>query len=412
MDTPWPTPSQKIRQLIRSGAEAVLNTRDDFAEELRSAALGSLGLGAVTDDPGLAENSRRINFFNLLHWASSNIQEPGRRVSVQMRGENLLFARDLVGRGLDQTALDSYRVAESIAWKRWTRICFDLTTDLSELRELLDITLQSISTYIDDLVEVFSEQMEIAREESSRSTHAQRSEAVSLLLEGAPITRIRAESQLGYSLTGPQLAAIIWTRSGEDSDQLDSAADVLTRVSDATRRLTIVASTSARWIWLPTRDIDIATAARELAKNSAIYVALGRSGLDLDGFRRSHFEALTTQRFLSRLSSTRRLASYQEVQLAALMTVDTEQADDFIRDTLGEFAHADVETIDTVFTWITLRCSSVKAAERLHSHRNTVLRRVAAADQLLPRPLEDNLISVAAALELLRWQTGAVKPVG
>lgn len=236
MDTPWPAPSEKISQLIRSGAEVALNTRDEFAEELRAAALGSLGLSAFPEDPGLVENSRRINLFNLLHWASSNIQEPGGRVSVPMHGENLLFARDLVRRGLDQTALDSYRVAESVAWRRWTQICFDLTSDPSDLRELLDVTLQSISTYMDDLVAVFAERIEFAREELSRSTHAQRSETVSLLLEGAPITRARAESQLGYPLTGPQLAAIVWTPSGEDSGRLERAADVLTRASDATRQ--------------------------------------------------------------------------------------------------------------------------------------------------------------------------------
>jgi DNA-binding PucR family transcriptional regulator len=153
-----------------------------------------------------------------------------------MHGENLLFARDLVRRGLDQTALDSYRVAQSIAWRRWTRICFDLTSDPSDLRGLLDVMLQSISTYIDDLVVIFAEQIELAREELSRSTHAQRSEIVSLLLEGAPIARARAESQLGYPLTGPQLAAIVWTRSGQDSGHLERAADILTRASDATRR--------------------------------------------------------------------------------------------------------------------------------------------------------------------------------
>lgn len=217
MDTPWPAPSEKISQLIRSGAELALNTRDEFAEELRAAALTSLGLSAFPEDPGLVENSRRINLFNLLHWASSNIQEPGGRVSVPMHAENLLSARDLVRRGLDQTALDSYRVAESVAWRRWTQICFDLTSDPSDLRELLDVTLQSISTYMDDLVAVSAERIEFAREELSRSTHAQRSETVPLLLEGAPITRARAESQLGYPLTGPQLAAIVWT--GADAIQ-------------------------------------------------------------------------------------------------------------------------------------------------------------------------------------------------
>lgn len=99
-----------------------------------------------------------------------------------------------------------------------------------------------------------------------------------------------------------------------------------------------------------------------------------------------------------------RITKYADIQLAALMTVDNRQAEDFIQETLGDFAHADADVVQTVFTWISLKCSTVKAAERLHSHRNTVIRKLAVADQLLPRPLADNFIAVAAALELLRWQ--------
>ncbi|HWR79817.1 MAG TPA: helix-turn-helix domain-containing protein [Pseudomonas sp.] len=39
----------------------------------------------------------------------------------------------------------------------------------------------------------------------------------------------------------------------------------------------------------------------------------------------------------------------------------------------------------------------------MHTHRNTLLRRLTRAEELLPRPLEDNRIHVAAALEALSW---------
>ena len=45
-----------------------------------------------------------------------------------------------------------------------------------------------------------------------------------------------------------------------------------------------------------------------------------------------------------------------------------------------------------------------RTAERLYTHRNTVLRRLARADELLPCPLAENVVSVAAALEVLRWR--------
>ena len=46
----------------------------------------------------------------------------------------------LVHRGLDQYALDAYRVGQNVAWRRWMQIAFTLTNDTAELSELLDVT--------------------------------------------------------------------------------------------------------------------------------------------------------------------------------------------------------------------------------------------------------------------------------
>ena len=59
----------------------------------------------------------------------------------------------IVRRGLDETALDSYRVAESIAWRRWTQDCFDLTSDLSDLErpdEFAELLISFISMQVKD----------------------------------------------------------------------------------------------------------------------------------------------------------------------------------------------------------------------------------------------------------------------
>ena len=55
-------------------------------------------------------------------------------------------------------------------------------------------------------------------------------------------------------------------------------------------------------------------------------------------------------------------------------------------------------------TFITLQCNASRAAARLYTHRNTLLRRLARADELLPRPLADNVVDVAVALDVLRWR--------
>jgi hypothetical protein len=51
-----------------------------------------------------------------------------------------------------------------------------------------------------------------------------------------------------------------------------------------------------------------------------------------------------------------------------------------------------------------------RAAKQLHTHRNTLLRRIESAERLLPRPLENTSVRVAVALEALRLR--GAKPDG
>ncbi|MFJ6673256.1 PucR family transcriptional regulator [Actinosynnema sp. NPDC091369] len=404
MTSDWPEVSPRVRELLRRGAEVALNPRAEWIEELHHASLGSERMRPVAEDPVLAVGTRQANLANLLHWAAANVQRPGERVPANLGAEVLEAARDLVRRGLDQGGLDAYRRGQAVAWRRWMEICFELTGDAQELRELLDVSSVSISTFIEDTVAAVSDRMAAEREDLTRGGHAERRAAVTLLLEGAPISRARAEGQLGYRLSGPHTAAIVWSTSTSAFDRLEEAAEALVRASGATHRLTIVASAAALWLWLPvgtTPDVG------RLAVHEDVRVAVGRPGAEVDGFRRSHLDAAVTQRMLTRLTSPQRVARYEDVQLVALLTADPTQTDEFLADTLGDLLHADAETREVVATYVREQCSTTRTAERLYTHRNTVLRRLARADRLLPRPLAENVVGVAAALEVLRWR-GAV----
>jgi DNA-binding PucR family transcriptional regulator len=71
-------------------------------------------------------------------------------------------------------------------------------------------------------------------------------------------------------------------------------------------------------------------------------------------------------------------------------------------DTLGDLRHADPATQEAVLTYVHELGNTIRTAERLVTPRNTVLRRLARADELLPRPLAENVVGVGAALEALR----------
>lgn len=402
---PWPAVSEPVRELFRRGAELALNARPEWIEELQRAVLSGDLLRDAAEDPVLADATRRSNLANLLHWAAANVQHPGRRVRPEIGPEVLDTAREFVRRGLDQSGVDAYRTGQSVAWRRWMEICFELTDDVAHLRELLDVSSLSISTYIDDTIAAVSERIEAERAELTSGTNADRRAAVALLLEGAPIPRARAEAQLGYGLTGPHTAAVVWGAIGTSPDALEAAAEALTRATGASRRLTVVASTASLWLWLPVATTPpVAPLQRALAAHADVRVAVGRAGRDLEGFRRSHLDAVTAQQMLARLTSPQQLARYEDVHLVALVTADPQAADEYVQETLGDLLHADAETQRTVLAYVTGQCNASRAAERLYTHRNTVLRRLTRADELLPRPLEEDAVGVAVALEVLRWR--------
>ncbi|WP_431676716.1 PucR family transcriptional regulator [Kitasatospora sp. KL5] len=401
---PWNPPSPRVRELIRRGAEIALNPPPEWLAELDAATLAGESRQQIATDPVLAAGARRTNRSNLLFWAAANIRSPGEPVPANDGEAPLAVARDLVRRGLDESALDAYRVGESVATRMWTQVACSLTTDPEELRELLDVSLRSISAFVDATVAAISARMDAERGELTRGTHAERRETATLLLDGAPITRQRAEARLGYALEPEHTAAVLWADDpAADLRQLDRAADALAAAAGRTRPLSIIASAASRWVWVHGRP-DTGDLHTALAGLPAVRIALGSAAPGMDGFRRSHLDALTTQQMLARLGSAHRLASHDEVELVALATQDPERADRFVQRTLGDLESASPEITEAVRVFIAEQCNASRAAARLFTHRNTMLRRLARADRLLPRPLAEHTLQVGAALEILRWR--------
>ncbi|MGZ9827007.1 PucR family transcriptional regulator [Tsukamurella ocularis] len=403
MESSWPRVDGRTAALMREVAERLLLSTDAAVEELTAVAQQSADYRALIEDPQLAAADRQMNRANMLHWLMSNVQSPGARVPPNLAPEILQFARDVVRRGLDMHDLGSWRGAQHGAWEAWVDECFGVTGDHDELRELMKVSERSMSTFIDDSMAALDAYVEEERAELARGATAERHATAQLLLEGAPIGRGRAERQLGYSLAGSHVAAIIWSESAEAAAELDAAAESVMRACGAARRLTLNASTSTLWVWIPAESVPAADAVRTaLADRPGVRVALGRPGSDIEGFRRTHLDATAAQRVLARVGSTRPVVRYEDVALVSVLSADMTQADKFVADTLGDFAAADAVLRETVLTYVQERFNASAAAERLYTHRNTVERRLSRAGQLLPVPLADNATSIVAALMLVQ----------
>jgi DNA-binding PucR family transcriptional regulator len=361
----------------------------------------------VADDPVLNAATRRVVRASLLHWAAATVRDPGGPVPPEVPADTLGIARELVRRGLSESTLHAYRQGQNAAWLRWMTIVFELSDDPDELRVVLDVSSRSISGFIDATVAAISERMRAEREIITRDTHADRREIVALLLDGAPITPARASTRLGYRLDRPHTAAVIWNDTGtSDLADLERAADALAGPDRAA--LAVVARAATVWAWVPGPEpADLAGLGAALDTLPGVRVAIGPTARGVEGFRRSHLDALTTQRMIARMRSAQRVAAFEAIQLVALTTADPDAADRFVADTLGALATAPAELRDTVRTFVHQRCHVGRAAAALYTHRNTLLRRLARADQLLPRPIRDNSVAIAVALDIQHWQHGS-----
>ncbi|MFI9374428.1 PucR family transcriptional regulator [Streptomyces parvulus] len=397
-------PSQEARDVIRRGAEQALDPRPEWLAELFDAVVHSARTEPAYTDPVLQEGARRANVSNLLHWAAANVHDPGARVRANLGSELLEASRDMVRRGLDETSLETWRLGQNVAWRRWMEICFSLTNDLAVLHEVLALTSRSIYTFIDDTVAALAEVIRAERHELTQGTASERLATVSLLMEGAPVPQETAEARLGYQLTGHHLGVIVWGHE-TSGEQLERASELLLAATNAPRRLTVLATGSSLWLWLP-----VSTAPRSDDLNAAfaamptIHVAVGHPRVGRDGFRQTHLEAATVQRMMARLATPRRAGTYVDTQLVALLSHDVAAADQFIDDTLGDLVNADPDLALTLRTYLDEQCNAARVAERLYTHRNTVVRRLGRCDELLPRRVADDPVGVGAALHLLAWR--------
>lgn len=403
----WTRPSARTCELMRAGVERFVSdptgALEGLVAEIDLATLTGQD-AAVADDPAVAGDLHSSNYANLLFWADSIQRDPGARVLPNPGPEPRIIARSLIRRGLNESALHAWRVGQNAAWRIWMNVVFTLTSDPGELAELLDYSARSIFDYVDATIALVSSEMVFERQNLRLDVQAERLETVTLLIEGAPIDPALATKRLAYSLDRSHLAAIVWdTQADPDVSALLSAVDALGAATASARPLMIPTAPDTMWLWLPTGALPSDEVLKSaVAQCTSLRMAVGSPAVDLEGFRRSHLQAQRTQRLLQR-AGRRQVAAWQSTRLIELLTHDEADAEEFLRRTLGELADADPVLRQTLRVYLRRQSSAPKAATELFTHRNTVLGRVARAEQLLPAPLASNVIDVAAALELDTW---------
>lgn len=408
----WDAPTPRVRELLRQGAEIALSAPQAWLDEIDQASLATDVLRFVADDPVLMAASRRATRASLIHWAAANIEKPGAPVAPYVSADMLGNARELVRRGATDLIFNASRAAQNTAWQLWMKIAFELTGDPQELRELLDVSARSIAAFIDGTMEKIAAFMKTEREEQMRGTHVDRRELVTRIVEGAPTSAKQASQRLGYNLDPTHHAAVVWSEEAvTELSALEAAAQAMARCAGSQQTLTVIANAATLWVWTTgDKPLDLQPLHMAVKGLPGVRMAISSADHGIEGFRRAHLDALTTQRVLGRLHANARVVHFDMVRLVSLMSQDAEATQQFVTHTLGELAAAAPTLRRTLLTFLSTGCNATEAAELLHTHRNTLLRRLARAQDLLPRPLTQNRIHVAAALEALSWTAEDQRP--
>jgi DNA-binding PucR family transcriptional regulator len=242
------------------------------------------------------------------------------------------------------------------------------------------------------------------RESLARGAFARRSETVHAIVAGEALHSDEASRILDYPMRRHHTAFVLWT------DDTDPAADVLARLdsyarsfvdeSKGERVLTLPSGARELWSWVAHFD-SREWASLDRARISDLRVAVGAGGYGMEGFARSHREALAAQRVAVRSTGSPGVTVYEDVQVPCLLTDDLDELRALVARELKGLAGTDGVTSrirNTVRVYYENNCTAAATATALGLHKNTVRYRLDQAEKLLDRSVDQRRLPTELAL--------------
>lgn len=383
----------------------VFNLPPEWRREFEDAGFGGGAMSPEEHNPVIKAASRRTNWAGLQHWASANIQNPGERVPYYVTPDMETIAFELVRRGQLDVLLSSSRAVQNAAWQLCMKVGFQLTQDVALLKETFEACFHSISDFVDGNFRILFSLVSAASQAHIPDSHVEKAELVNRILVGKETSAHHAGIRLGYVMEQVHCGALIWCEAANPQlSTLEEAAVAFARSASAHAPLVVIVGSATLWVWCTAhQSVDRRFLDAAIGKLPGVRLAMGSACKDMGGFRRTHLEAVTVQRVLGRLHSDVQVVSIDQVRLVSLLTQDLKAARHFVNATLGHLAQAEAPVRNALRVFLNQGSNVSEAASALHTHRNTLLRRISRAEALLPQPLLVSRLNVAAALELLGW---------
>ena len=403
----WPKVSDRIIELMRCGAELGLElaTSTLFLEALEGVNFKGNGKDDLHDDPVIQAIHRRAIRASIIHWLNAILKSPDQAVAPYAVYEAIDSTAEMYQSQAAEILQKNAHSIQDIAWQYWMKVVFQLTQEPQELQQLLELSSISIRSYNEDSLELWLDRLEQVTAGKKRSDIEEQRELVSNIISGEENDLSSASGTLNYSFKQAHHSAIVWSEEIDtEISALENVATVFHKACQQNYSLRVIASPSVIWVWA-SAEVSVNEKILEtvLKQNPDVRISFGSGGKGIDGFRRAHLDAQAAQRVLGRLESNIQLVSYERVRLMAFLSKDAKSIQHYSEHVLGELAQAPATVRQSLHAFLECGCNATEAAKKLHTHRNTLLRRLSKAEEMLPRPLADNRIQVAVALGALYW---------
>jgi DNA-binding PucR family transcriptional regulator len=289
---------------------------------------------------------------------------------------------------------------------------------------IIERITETLFAYVDWMSQQVVDVYEEERERWLETRNSMRALRVREVLEGRqPVDIDSASTAIRYPLWWHHVALLVWyPGAGGQADVLARMQRFVREPGEAVRAgaapLFIAADRSTGWVWLSFQVAHdgIVAAIREfsLQHRDSPSVAIGSPAVGMNGFRRSHAQAVAIRSVvLARTRAERTVVADSDPGLAAAALVcgSIEDVRTWVAEVLGRLAadtDSDARLRETFRVFLNAGASYTLAAEQLTLHFNTVKCRLGRALARRGRPITEDRFDVELALLLCHWYGGAL----
>lgn len=402
MQTPPPSPPEGLLQVVTLLEDPAL------FDELTSRLIDAIAsrLADLADDPELKaalEQGARQGVSALIGQIAAGESD------LTLPPATLAVARTLARRGLStEPLLNGFSSVRQSALSLFSEMSHLLAGGEDALPRLVE-AWSYILWVADNALEALMAEHARERDLLVQSRTARRMDSIRELLAGSTVHTDAVSTSLGYPLRRHHTAAVGWTTTpelqGRPGRQVSASLAAWTTEHFPGQVLIVPTGSHGAWAWLATSSEPDPRALPHDVLPHGMGVAVGTTGYGPEGFRRSHEEAMLTQRIVRARGDATGVFLYDDLELAALLGTNQTGMAALVRRELRALV-ADEPAMeklrDTLLAFYTANQQLAPAAAVLGVHKNTVRYRLQQAEDVLGHPLGERRAKVELALHCIK----------